>query len=228
MISKPEHRTAEPLSDQVELYPTNLEEHAGELTGTGEEIDLRVQRAQEKLLLLRQQQEFIERQKRELEEISRRQDELDQNRAALRDLLGRSIVQIEREVFENEQRIETLRQSREILAAHLVRVDAIDPKSWEPSNIRTMLSQALAEVETARSDFERVRARLTALVGEPASLPVADEDGPISDGGFLNILKKGLAFTLPLLLSALLIAGLLAAILLRLPVPLSPSSPPVP
>lgn len=216
MTPKPQRDPAELPLDEPEF---RLDEPEAITEAGAEEIEQRVRRAQEKLLLLRQQQELIERQKRELEEISRRQDELDQNRAVLRDLLGRSIIQIEREVFESEQRIETMRQSREVLAAHLVRLDAIDPKSWEPTNIRAMLSQSLAEVEAARSDFERIRARLAAVAGEAAPLPAEEEGDPLPGGGFFDLLKRGFAFTLPLLAVGLLLAGLLAALIARLPAP---------
>lgn len=215
MAVHPQKRQDELFPDVVEFRPEGpgVEEEAG-----AEEIDLRVRRAQEKLLLLRQQQELIERQKRELEEISRRQEELDRGREAMRDLLGRSVIQIEREMFEGEQRIEAMRQAREVLAAHLERLDAIEPKSWEPGNIRAMLSQALAEVEAARGDYERIRARLAGMQGAAAALP--EDEGRETDAGeedFLAIVRRGFAFTLPLLAAALVLAALLAAILARLP-----------
>src|SRR5260370_2166277 len=100
-----------------------------------ERLDSQVQKAQEQLLQLKRQQEQIEKQKRELEELSRRQEELERGRAEMTDKLTRSLVVLEREAYDSQNRLEQLRVTRESFAQHLGLIEAIDPKSWNPSDL---------------------------------------------------------------------------------------------
>jgi len=86
---------------------------------TPELLDSQVQKAQEQLVQLRRQQEQIEKQKRELEELSRRQEELERGRAEMTDKLTRSLVVLEREAYETQNKLEQLRATRESFGQHL-------------------------------------------------------------------------------------------------------------
>src|SRR5690242_21915214 len=79
---------------------------------SAEHLDSQVQKAQEQLLQLKRQQEQIEKQKRELEELSRRQEELDQGRTEMTDKLTRSLVVLEREAYNAQNRLEQVRMAR--------------------------------------------------------------------------------------------------------------------
>src|SRR5207253_9576905 len=100
-----------------------------------EHLDSQVQKAQEQLVLLKRQQEQIEKQKRELEELSRRQEELERGRAEMSDKLTRSLVVLEREGYDTQKRLEQIRAARESFGQHLELIEAIDPKSWNPSDL---------------------------------------------------------------------------------------------
>src|ERR1044072_5549736 len=117
---------------------------------SAEHLDNHVQKAQEQLLQLKRQQEQIEKQKRELEELSRRQDELEQGRAEMADKLTRSLVVLEREAYNAQIRLEQMRAARESFGQHLELIEAIDPKSWDPSDLHKELSRALSTVDEAR------------------------------------------------------------------------------
>src|SRR5919109_4013589 len=86
---------------------------------SSEHLDDQVQKAQEQLLQLKRQQEQIEKQKRELEELSRRQEELERGRAEMTDKLTRSLVVLEREGYDAQNRAEQIRAARESFAQHL-------------------------------------------------------------------------------------------------------------
>src|SRR5437870_10646711 len=116
---------------------------------TPELLDSQVQKAQEQLVQLRRQQEQIEKQKRELEELSRRQEELERGRAEMTDKLTRSLVVLEREAYSVQNRLEQIRLARESFAQHLELVEAIDPRSWNPSDLHKELSRALSAVDDA-------------------------------------------------------------------------------
>ncbi len=190
----------------------------GQSLDDGGELDTRVQRAQEQLMALRRQQEFIERQKRELEELGRKQDELARGRTELSGLIGTALIHVDRESFEAEKRIETLRQAREILSLHQREIAAIDPKSWTEDEVQARLATALSEIEAARVDYERMRVRISQRE-DGDDLKAYQEEAAMGEEDFLTVFKRGLAFTLPLILFGLLV---LIVWMLRAPLPPAP------
>ena len=169
-----------------------------------EHLDSQVQKAQEQLLQLKRQQEQIEKQKRELEELSRRQDELEHGRAEMADKLTRSLVVLEREGYNAQSRLEQIRAAREGFGQHLELIEAIDPKSWNPSDLHKELSRALSTVDEARTVYSEQRIRLQAVGGNEgdSSLPDAVTNGYESSGGrsFSQWFQIGVALTLPLII----------------------------
>src|SRR5712672_2002338 len=152
---------------------------------SAEHLDNQVQKAQEQLLQLKRQQEQIEKQKRELEELSRRQEELEHGRAEMADKLTRSLVVLERESYNAQSRLEQIRAARESFGQHLELIEAIDPKSWNPSDLHKELSRALSTVDEARSVYNEQRSRLQAAGGNEgeASLPDVGTDSYESNDG---------------------------------------------
>src|SRR5262252_7869996 len=118
-----------------------------EETITPEHLNSQVQKAQDQLLQLKRQQEQIEKQKRELEELSRRQDELERGRSEMSDKLTRALVVLEREAYNAQSRLEQIRVARESFGQHLELIEAIDPKSWNHSDLHKDLSRALSTVD---------------------------------------------------------------------------------
>ena len=183
-----------------------------EQSASPEMLDSQVQRAQEQLLQLKRQQELIEKQKRELEELSRKQDELEKGRADMIEKLSRSLVIIERETYEAEKRVEQLRATNATFAQHLDTLEGINPKSWSNSDLHKELSKALSAVDDARAEYTKsltkINAKSDAEVIAPDSTAEEPYYSPADDTSFLLWLKRGFAFTLPLLilgLSALLV-----------------------
>ena len=173
-----------------------------------EHLDSQVQKAQEQLLQLKRQQEQIEKQKRELEELSRRQEELDRGRAEMTDKLTRSLVVLEREAYDSQNRLEQLRVTRESFAQHLGLIEGIDPKSWNPADLHKELSRALSTVDSARAEYSQQRSRLQATgdsVGDE-TLPEAAPDLSELNGGrsFSEWMRIGFAFSLPLIIFGLI------------------------
>lgn len=170
-----------------------------------EHLDSQVQKAQEQLYLLKKQQEQIEKQKRELEELSRRQEELERGRAEMTDKFTRSLVVLEREAYDSQKKLEQIRATRESFEQHLVLLESIDPKSWNPAELHKELSRALSAVDDARAEFSQQRSRLTASTSEDGSevaLPEAAPSVGALDGAnsFVQWLQIGFALTLPLII----------------------------
>ena len=171
-----------------------------------EHLDNQVQKAQDQLLQLKRQQEQIEKQKRELEELSRKQEELERGRNEMSDKLTRSLVILEREAYDTQKKLEQLRATRESFGQHLELIEAIDPKSWNPTDLHKELSRALSTVDDARTEFSQQRSRLQAAdeAGGDGALPEVAPD--VSDllnengRGFGHWFKIGLAFSMPLII----------------------------
>jgi DNA repair exonuclease SbcCD ATPase subunit len=177
-----------------------------EQSGSPEMLDSQVQRAQEQLVQLKRQQEQIEKQKRELEELSRKQEDLEKGRSEMIEKLSRSLVVIERETHEAEKRVEQLRLTNAAFAQHLDSLERINPKGWNNSDLHKELSKALSAVDDARSEYTKSLTKINAKSDEVIIPNATVEDTYYSsadDSKFVVWLKRGFAFTLPLLILGL-------------------------
>lgn len=166
-----------------------------------EQLDLQVQKAHEQLVALKRQQDLIEKQKRELEELSLRQEQLQQGRVEMIEKFTRVSVILERETYEAQKRVEQLQDIQEAFSQHYRVIESINPKTWEPSEINRELNRALGAVDDARAEFTKSLPKIQPE--SPAETYAAEEQVYASQGGeqdFIYWLKAGLAFTLPLTL----------------------------
>ncbi|MEK0446268.1 MAG: hypothetical protein RLZZ399_1589 [Verrucomicrobiota bacterium] len=172
-----------------------------------EHLDSQVQKAQEQLIALKRQQEHIERQKRDLEEMSRRQDQLQSGRAEMVEKFTRALVVIEREEFETQRRAEMLHNIRESFTQHLQYFETLDLKGVEGPELTRELTRALSALDDARTDYLRSIPRIGAPDAD--SVEAASEFGYGHDRGshqdFVSWMKMGLGFTLPIVIVGLLI-----------------------
>lgn len=164
-----------------------------------------VQRAQEQLLALKRQQEQVEKQKRELEELARRQDELQQGRAEMTEKLTRALVVVERETVDAQKRVELLQQIDDSYRKHLMNLERINSKNWEPTQVNRELSKSLSAVEDARAEYNKSRPKISLEISEGAEMTGGEGMSYEYEGGaeknFVYWLKSGAAFTLPLILA---------------------------
>ena len=177
-----------------------------------DELDSKVQRAQEQLLQLKRQQETIERQKRDLEELSRKQDELEKGRAEMIEKLSRSMVVIERQTYESEKRVEQLKSSATAFTQHLRTLERINPKTWPNGDLNRELSKALSAVDDARGEYSKSITKINAESETEVLEPMGNSDFaeyPAEEGSFVTWFKRGLAFTLPLILFGLIALAIL-------------------
>jgi len=174
-----------------------------------EHLDSQVQKAQEQLMVLKRQQEVIERQKRELEELSRRQEQLQAGRAEMIEKFTRALVVIEREEFETQRRVETLRGIKESFTLHLQYFESVDLKGVEGPDLSRELTRALSALDDARADYSRTIPRISPPESESHEAGGdLGHSGYNSDRGgkdFNYWLKAGLAFTLPLVIVGVLL-----------------------
>ena len=188
---------------------------------TGEHLDNQVQRAQEQLLSLKRQQDVIERQKRELEELSRRQGQFQQGRAEMVEKFTRSLVVLERENYDAQKRVETLHGIHESFSQHLDVLEAINPKSWDGPEMHKELTKSLSAVDDARAEYSRSLPKISADKDEAGADGVTPDGGYQMDFGateakdFTYWLKAGFAFTLPLFAIGVILVIVLVAVFNR-------------
>ena len=185
-----------------------------------EHIDERVQQAEQQEQVLKRQLETIEKQKRELEELGRRQELLTTGRNDVADKLTRALVIVERETMDAGKRLELLQSVHASFAQHLDNIESINPKIWgEGANMNKELTRALAAVDDARGEYSRSFPRVSAIPEQAAteSSTGTSYQAEYSSGDgrdFLTWMKMGLAFSIPLI-----VLGLIALIVIisRLP-----------
>ena len=172
----------------------------------GEHLDTQVQKAQEQLLSLKRQQDVIERQKRELEEMSRRQEQLHAGRTEMLERFTRAMVVIERETYDAQKRVEQLQGIHESFSQHLQYLESINPKMWEGLDLNKEMNKALSAVDDARAEYNKALPKISPESDTDRGDAAAASAGLQIDYGtevevkdFSYWLKAGFAFTLPLL-----------------------------
>lgn len=189
---------------------------------TREDVDRRVVEAQQKLAELKRAQDDLERQRAGLEELRRRQNEFQTGREEIIQNLTRGLGLLEEAEFnarrDAEQMVKTIADFR--LA--LDKVQAIQETGWTKENFQVELTRGLTTIENARMEWNSARLKLPVLAGEnkPAAAGPADKKAAptapaLTELGFGQLCKLGLAFTWPLLAVALAALGVFIAILAR-------------
>jgi hypothetical protein len=119
------------------------------------------------------------------------------------DKLTRSLVVLEREGYDTQKRLEQLRAMRESFGQHLQLIEAIDPRTWNPSDLHKELSRALSTVDDARAEYAQQRSRLQTNenTGDPDLPEAAPDVADLIHGGrtFGQWMQIGFAFSLPLI-----------------------------
>ncbi len=177
-----------------------------------EELESQVQRAQAELGELKRRSEQIEKDKARLEELSRRQEDLEDGRAEMIDKLTRSVVVIERETEESQKRLEQLNLIHETFGSHLQTMEDINPKLWTGQELSKELSKALSSVDDARAEHLKLNAKIAAEIGEEHVASAGGEYDEYYGGaekGFTYWLTAGFAFTLPLMVLAVILVAIL-------------------
>ncbi|QSR83905.1 hypothetical protein [Methylacidimicrobium sp. B4] len=193
---------------------------AASLPGEGEggsrfsvdDLNIKVQQAHEVLLDLERRREEIERQKRQLEELRKKQRDFELGHRAVTEELTRSIALLEQQQEEGERELEDVRSMRKTLAGQLSALEALEPASWEPANLAEELAKALALIDQSRAALRQAQGRIDRLSWEgrepEANAPRAEEvlAEAEEERGFWHKVVSGFAYSLPLILSLLAVS----------------------
>ncbi len=163
---------------------------------------------------LRLRQEELERRKQALVEQRRRIESYERGRRELLGKLGRSAVMVVRE-GEQAARVATLCSETGAQFQKLHQeIEAIAPERWAEAEYDRELTQALAQIEAAGTEYRRAIDRIDASSWRRAPEGGAEAD-PLAGGApaagavprtFTQWLAAGFAFCLPLLVTVAVLA----------------------
>jgi hypothetical protein len=188
---------------------------------TREEVDSKVNEAQQKLAELKRAQEELERERATLEEVRRRQSEFQTGRQEMIENLTRGLGLLEETEFSARREAEQMAKSIAEMRDALAKVQSINEEVWSKDNFNVELTRALTTLENARMEWNGARLKFSVLSGQSptpkssAGDPANAAPSLLAPKSFLELCKLGLAFTWPLVGVALLGLGVLVAILLR-------------
>jgi hypothetical protein len=172
-----------------------------------EQLDTRVNVAQQKLAELKRAQEELERERTVLEEARRRRVEFQTGREEMLQHLTRGVTLLEHAEFNARRDAEQMAKSLGNLREALGQVQVIQEESWTQENWNGELTKALASIENARMEWNSARLKWTLLNGtaEPgaANAPVENGAAAWQKCSFWELCRVGAALTWPISLVAL-------------------------
>lgn len=174
-----------------------------------EDFEGQLREAQQQLEVLQHQREQLERQKCEMDDLNQQKEDFINGQIELTERLSGSVTSIDRELFELRQELEDLEQTRQSFAAHLVRIEKVEPEGWQRETFNTELNRAVCMLEQAEEEFDSAVAhfaggRTRGVFGQPAS-GARSRTGE----GFGANFRAGLAYNLPLLVLGTLALAIL-------------------
>lgn len=169
--------------------------------GAGDEYNRQLEQAETQLQKLQQQREEIERKRLEAEEITNQKQDFVDGQIELIERLEQSVQAVDREIFESRQEVKELEEARKTFANHLQTLQGIDPRKWKKTKMPEEVQNALDILETCENDFEEIASSISegrrrGFLSKPKS--AAGQES------FLNTLRQGFAFNLPLIVLSII------------------------
>lgn len=163
-----------------------------------------LKRKQEELLNLRQQLERTERETSQLEVQRGKEERFTTGRREMGEKLSKSLVRLDRELYNSQKAIEEITIARDLYQHHLTVLRNLHPEAWKRGDLDGELDRAIAAIDDAEVEFGKTSRRLAAtLPGEALAESALNGGLP---RGFVSWLVAGFAFTLPAMLALLIIA----------------------
>jgi hypothetical protein len=91
-------------------------------------------------------------------------------------------------------------------------LERINPKTWNNGDLHRELSKALSAVDDARGEYSKSITKINAESETEVLEPMGNSDFaeyPADEGSFVTWFKRGLAFTLPLIIFGLIVLAIL-------------------
>lgn len=188
-----------------------------------EDMDKQVRETQERLARLRMEQEEVERQKQMLESLKQKQERFIGGRKAVTEQLEQHLRGISQDLEMARRHVDDLTTTEMDFRERLEELRGFLPERWHRNQLDHELDRALASLVEAEAAFEKGLRRVSAnRPGAAAPVPRGffrlrhDEDEEMDDEHAHSAredwavwVRRGFAFTLPLIITLLL--GLILA-----------------
>jgi chromosome segregation ATPase len=187
----------------IKIRSTQMEMASAAASNRDEDYDRKLKDAQQELDRIQAQREDLERKKSELEELTSRKRNFLSQQAELTEKLTSALTLIDRGLFEMRQENEDLEQCRTCFAAHLDRIQKLNPEAWNRETLPERLEKAAMAIDIASDEYDQAAAhfegsRSGAIFGRPSKRNRGlSRSGSSSD--FMVNLRNGFAFNLPIL-----------------------------
>jgi chromosome segregation ATPase len=190
------------LEDESKTVST-LESRAPNLRA---KITSKEEEARKRLDEIRQQMEDLERQRLENAELTRRLEEFERTKTEATHQLLRTVSSLEKHELEISKQLGTVSSVRKSLQGHLGDLEDIHEEAWTGENVRQNLQDSIELLEEARNDLSHGRQQLAFLDTIDVDVPEEAQGSSQSQGlNFKQEVFRGLAWTLPLIATAILL-----------------------
>lgn len=188
----------------IKIRSTQMEMPSGGAAIRDDDYDRKLKAAQAELDRIQLQREDLERKKNELEELTGRKRHFLTQQIELTERLTSSLTLIDRELYEMRQESEDLEQCRSCFAAHLDKIQKINPENWSRENLSDRLDKASMVVDIASDEYDQAAAhfqnsRSSGIFGRPSKRNRQGNRGS-NNSEFMINLRNGFAFNLPVVL----------------------------
>lgn len=189
----------------IKIRSTQMEMASGGASNRDEDYDRKLKAAQEELDRIQLQREELERKKTELEELTRRNRDMISQQVELTEKLTSSLTLIDRELFEMRQESDDLEQCRVCFAAHLDKIQKLNPESWTRESLPERLEKASMTIDIAVDEYDQAAShfegsRSGAIFGRASKRSRNSARGRGHSSEFMVNLKNGFAFNLPIVI----------------------------
>ena len=184
----------------LKIRSTQLEMNPGTAAGArqGEDVEGKLRAAQVQLEQLQQQREELERQRQEVEALNARKREFISAQTELTERLSSTLQRIEREIYELKEHTADLEQARTCVAAHLAKLEKLNPDGWTRENLAAGLERAMAIVDHADDEFAQAAEHYSR--SRSSNLFNGSKARRMVSGDFARQFRNGLAFNLPVII----------------------------
>jgi multidrug efflux pump subunit AcrA (membrane-fusion protein) len=183
-------------SKQLEIQPATGAHYE-------DDYDSKLRAAEDEINRIQQQRDALANQKRELEELAGRKRNLLSQQAELSEKLTSALTLIDRGLFEMNQEADDLQQCRVCFAAHLEKIQRLNPESWARDAATEKLEKALMTIDIASDEYDQAAThfqgtRSGTIFGGPTQRGRSVSKS-LNSSEFLVNLRNGFAFNLPIL-----------------------------
>jgi hypothetical protein len=185
----------------------------GKRAPSREEMEQRVSDTQLKLAELKRAQEELERERAQIEDLRRRQNEYQTGREEMIQNLARGVGLLEESSFSARRDAEQMAKSIGDMRVYLEKIQALNQDSWTAETLNVELTRALTTIENARMEWNAALLKFPVLGGN-GNLPreASSKQSPardLSSMTFGQLCRVGIALTWPLVLLGFVIVILL-------------------